>query len=49
MSEQIVTIFKLLGRKKPKNPKPGKGNNRWDLAIQPMMELPERGLGERQK
>lgn len=41
MAEQVAVIFKVLGRKPPKNPKEGKDGSRWDLVIQPMMELPK--------
>lgn len=36
MSEEVVTVFRLVGRKEPKNPQPGEGY-KLDLLIQPMM------------
>jgi len=37
VSEPVVTVFRLLGRREPKNPGQGHGQTRFDLLIQPLM------------
>lgn len=37
MSEEVVTVFRLVGRTEPKHPGEGPGQSKWDLLIQPMM------------
>lgn len=41
MSEQVLVVFKLLGRRKPKGRPEGEGQCKFDLVIQPMMTDPK--------
>jgi len=49
VSEEVVTVFRLVGRQEPKSFGVAADQSKWDLLIQPMMVLQGGSHGSRQE